>query len=293
MDLNRKFRMELQRPTICLGEMTLGEFIDQFGPKGYGVLKTTEDGTVDASEFEESDEFSDIISDFAELEQVAAMDFWDEYATLTAEELDANGDTRAEAERRARRAANKARHAAGRAQRAAARRTTSGIRKSIEGVGRRLPDITKEGPTTAHDGLPAWVGQQGVAMANPHGNQSDRGTPDDVYRNVAWGMNTVLGEWQSAFTYLKDRGFTWAEFEAWANEQQSSAVNPQLGLTIQTVATLGELGINRAKYATDQDAVATCLHCLQMWLCFDALLPDGSPEAVLPRLAKLWTGHAT
>jgi hypothetical protein len=121
MDLNRKFWMELQRPTICLGEMTLGEFIDRFGPEGYGVLKTTEDGTVDASEFEESDELNDLISDFAELEQVAASDFWDEYATLTAEELDANGDTRAEAESKARRAETKARRAEGRAQRAANR----------------------------------------------------------------------------------------------------------------------------------------------------------------------------
>ena len=119
MDLNRKFRMELQRPTICLGEMTLGEFIDRFGPEGYGVLKTTEDGTVDASEFEESDDFHDLISDFAELEQVAASDFWDEYATLTAEKLDANGDTQAEAERKVRRAATKALRAEGRAQRAA------------------------------------------------------------------------------------------------------------------------------------------------------------------------------
>ncbi len=129
-------------------------------------------------------------------------------------------------------------------------------------------------------------------MANPHGNQSDRGMPDEIYRNVAWGMNTVLGGWEAAFWHLKEKGFTWGDFELWANEQQSMAVNPMLGLRVQTIGNLEELGIDPAKYTTDQDAVATCLHCLQMWMCLDDLLPDGSTEAVLPQLVNLWTKQA-
>ena len=121
MDLNSSYRLELHRSSVFIGQMTLGEFIKTFGPEGYGVLKVTEGGDVDTSDFDESGDLADLVDDIEELERVAADDYWTDVAELQAEELDAAGRTAMEAARDARRAETKARRAEGRAQRAANR----------------------------------------------------------------------------------------------------------------------------------------------------------------------------
>jgi hypothetical protein len=121
MDLNQKYRLELHRSLVFIGEMTLGEFVENFGPGGYGVLKVTECGDVDTSDFDESGDLADLVDDIEELERVAAEDYLTDFANLKAEALDAAGRTADEAARDAKRAETKARRAEGRAQRAANR----------------------------------------------------------------------------------------------------------------------------------------------------------------------------
>lgn len=111
MDLSCCYRLELHRSSVFIGEMTLGEFVEKFGPEGYGVLKVTEGGGVDTSDFDESGDLADLIDDFEELERVAAEDFLTDVASLKADEVDAAGRTADEAARDAKRAAATARRA--------------------------------------------------------------------------------------------------------------------------------------------------------------------------------------
>ncbi len=109
MNINQKYRLELHRSSVYIGQMTLGEFVGTFGPEGYGVLKVTEGGDLDTSDFDESGDLADLVDDFEELERVAAEDYLTDVADLKADALDAAGRTESEAARDAKRAAAKAR----------------------------------------------------------------------------------------------------------------------------------------------------------------------------------------